>query len=59
MGCLTILREGGPVDREPPAGRSEAEMFAIAFACCREMLFRLSDQFSTVKRPDDGSAVNR
>jgi len=26
--------------------RSEAEMFAIAFACCREMLFRMADHFS-------------
>lgn len=32
--------------REPADGRGEAEMFAIAFACCREMLFRLSDQFA-------------
>jgi len=26
--------------------RAEAEMFAIAFACCREMLFRMADHFS-------------
>jgi len=31
----------------------EAEMFAIAFACCREVMFRLSDGF-----PGHGSAVN-
>ena len=43
-------------DGEQTDRRSEAEMFAIAFACCRDMLFRLSDQFSLQRmdthRPD-------
>ena len=44
--CETGTREAR---REQASGRSEAEMFAIAFACCREMLFRLSDHFSLQK----------
>jgi len=35
--------------------RAEAEMFAIAFACCREMLFRMADHFS----PDSQLPVER
>ena len=49
--------------RDQANGRSEAEMFAIAFACCREMLFRLSDHFSLQKmdqtRADEAPPVNR
>ena len=36
----------GTGDRRSAEGATEAQMFAIAFACCRDMLFRLSDQFA-------------